>query len=112
MEVKRELVKQRKKYRARRIIQEMQKVKNKHAGCQALHCEKEKATTSDRQKRKEELERYSRNMCQDEEMRVKAKSELDEWEERSRRHKDEAGEHQAPRLTMSVIMQKQSFVFK
>ena len=64
MEVKRELVKQRRKYRARRIIQEMQKVKNKHAGCRALYCEKEKATTSDRQKRKEELERYSRSSAE------------------------------------------------
>ena len=45
----RELTKQRRKYRARRIMQEMQKVKNKQAGSQALFCEKEE-TTSDRQK--------------------------------------------------------------
>ena len=37
---KRELAKPRRKYRAIRIIQEMQKVKNKHAGCQALYFEK------------------------------------------------------------------------
>ena len=37
-------------------------------------------------------------------MRMKAKKELGEWKERHRRHKDEAGEHQAPRLTMSVTM--------
>ena len=37
---KRELTKQRRRYTARRIMQEMQKVKNKQAGCQALFCGK------------------------------------------------------------------------
>ena len=41
-EAKREQAKQRRKYRARRIIQEMQEVTNKHAGCQATFCEKER----------------------------------------------------------------------
>ena len=47
---KRELTEQKRRYRARRIIQEMQKVKNKQAGCQALYCDNEGETTSDRQK--------------------------------------------------------------
>ena len=50
---------------------------------------------------KEELERYSRNTYQDEEMRMKARKELDEWEEGSRGS-------QEPRLTMSVIMQSRA----
>ena len=67
-----------------------------------------KRTSSDRQKWKEELERYSREKYQEEEMRIKAKKELDEWEERVRRQKDQDGEHQAPRLTMSVVMQSRA----
>ena len=74
----RELANQRRKYRARRIIQEMQKVKNEQMICHALYCWKEGETTSDKQKWKEELERYSRNKYQDEEMRMKARKELDE----------------------------------
>ena len=72
---KRELTKQR-RYRAKRIIQEVQKVKKKQTACHALYCEKERGPTSDRQKWKEELERYSRNKYQDEEMGIKAKKEL------------------------------------
>ena len=87
-------------------------MKNQQASCEALFFViKEGGTTSDRQKWKEELERYPRNKYQDEEMRTKARKELDEWEERSRRHKHEAGEHQAPRLTMSVIMQSRAASF-
>ena len=41
-------------------------------------------------------------------MRMKAKNELDEWEGRIRRQQDEVGEHQAPRLTMSVVMQRRT----
>ena len=36
----RELTKQRRRYRARRIMQEVQKVKNKQAACHTLYCEK------------------------------------------------------------------------
>ena len=63
------------------------KKKNKNAGCHALDCEKGR-TTSDRQQWKQELERYSREKYQDEEMRMNTKKELDEWEERVRRQKD------------------------
>ena len=89
-------------------MQEMQKVKNKQAGCQALFSEKEGETTSDRQKWKEELERYSRNKYQDEEMRMKARKELDEWKERSRRQRVGTGGSQEPRLSMSLIMQSRA----
>ena len=51
-------------------------MKNKHAGCQALSCEKGGETTSDSQQWKEEVERYSRNKYQDEIMRMKAWKEL------------------------------------
>ena len=47
---KRNLAKQSRRYRARRTIQKLQKVMNKQAGGQALHCDKEGETTSDRQK--------------------------------------------------------------
>ena len=60
---KRELTKQRRRYRARRLMQEMQKVKNKQAGCQ-------------------------RNKYQDDEMRMKARKEIDEWEEGRRRQRE------------------------
>ena len=64
-----ELTKQRRRYRAIKIMQEMQKVKNKKVGCHALFSEeKEGEIISDRQKWKEELERRSRNKYQDEEM--------------------------------------------
>ena len=56
---------------------------------------------------KEELERCSRNKYQDEEMRMKARKELDKWEKR-RRHRGGAGESREPRLTMSVIMQSRA----
>ena len=55
-----------------------QKVKSNHSVFQKLHCGREGETTSDRQKWKEDLERYSRNKHQDDEMRKKAKEELDE----------------------------------
>ena len=57
---------------------------------------------------KEELERCSRNKCQDEEMRMKARKELDKCEKRRRRHRGGAGESREPRLTMSVIMQSRA----
>ena len=74
-----ELTKQRRRYKARRIMQEMQKVKNKPFVCQALYCKEEEGhATTDRQKWKEELGRYLRKKYQDEEMRKKARKELDE----------------------------------
>ena len=100
---KRELTKQR-RYRVRRIIQGMQKVKNNQATCQALYGEKEGENTSDRQKWKEELERYSSNKYQVEEMRMKARKELDEWVERCRRQRERTG----GRLTMSVVKQSRA----
>ena len=84
----RELAKQR-RYRARRIIQEMQRVKNKQPACHALYCERERETTIDRQTWKEELERFSRNKHQDDEMRKKAKKELDDWDERQKMGREE-----------------------
>ena len=77
---KRELTKQRRRYKARRIMQEVQKAKKKQNACHELYCEKG-GETSDRQKWKEELERYSRKRYQDEAMHAKAKKELEEWEE-------------------------------
>ena len=53
---KENLSKQRRKYKARRILQEMQKVKSKQIVCHDLYCEREGETTSDRQKWKEEFE--------------------------------------------------------
>ena len=38
-------------------------------------------------------------------MNAKAKKELEEWEERSRRQRRESGASQKPKLTVSVIMQ-------
>ena len=49
-EAKRNLAKQSRRYRARRTVQVLQKVMNKQAGGQALHCDKEGETTCDRQK--------------------------------------------------------------
>ena len=55
-----------------------------------------------------ELERHSRHKYQDEEMRMKATEELDEWEERSRRQREGTVGSQEPRLTMSAIMQSRA----
>ena len=46
-----------------------------------LLSKKEGETIFDSQKWKEVLERYSKNMYQDEEMRMKARKDVDEWEE-------------------------------
>ena len=105
---KRELTKQRRRYMARRIIQEVQKAKKKQNACRELHCEKEGGKPSDRQKWKEELERYSRKKYLDDEMNAKAEKEFEEWEERSRRQRRYRGESQEPKLTMSVIMQSRA----
>ena len=105
---KRELTKQRRRYKARRIIQEVQKANKKLNACHELHCEKEGGKTSDRQKWKEELERYSRKKYQDDGMNAKAKKELEEWEERSRRQRRDSEGSQEPKLTMSVIMQSRA----
>ena len=83
----RELTKQRRRHRARRIIQEVQKAKKKHNACHELYCDKG-GKTSERQKWKEELERYSRKKYQDEGMNSKAKEELEEWGERGRRQRE------------------------
>ena len=85
-----------------------QKVKSKHIVCHELYCEREGETTSDRQKWKEELERYSSDKYQDGEMRRKAKEELDEWDERGRRWEERIGGRQGPRLTMSVLVQSRA----
>ena len=53
----RELTKQRRKYKVRRILQETQKAKSKQNICNSLFCEKKGESTSDKQKWKEELER-------------------------------------------------------
>ena len=54
------------------------------------------------------LKRYSRGKYQDEKMRGKARKELEEWEEKVRRQKNETEEQRAPRLTMSVVMQSRA----
>ena len=69
--------------------------------------EKEKQRVTGK-KWKEELERYSRNKYEDDEMRKKAKEELDEWDERGRRWEERIGGRQGPRLTMSVLMQRRA----
>ena len=75
-----------------------------------LNCsaKKEGGKKSDRQKWKEEVERYSRKKYQDDGMNAKARKELQEWEESSRRQRSETGESQEPKLTMSVIMQSRA----
>ena len=60
------------------------RAKNKNDACQTLFYENEGGTTRDRQKWKQELERYSRKMYQDKTMRMKEMKELDEWEEESK----------------------------
>ena len=74
--------KQRRKCKARRILQEAQKVKSKQNVCHSVYCEREGEITGDKQRWKEELERYSKKKYQDAEMREKAKEELDEWDEK------------------------------
>ena len=56
----------------------------------------------------EELERYSREKCQHEDMGMKSVKELDEWDERSRWQRHEVRKQKAPRLTMSVLMQSRA----
>ena len=68
----RKLTKQRRRYIARRIMQEMPKVKNKQAACQALDCGKEGETTSDKQNGRRSW-KDSTNKYQDDEMRMKAR---------------------------------------
>ena len=59
-------------------MQDVQKVKNNLFVRPTLYCEEEGAATSDRQKWKKELQGYSRKKYQDEEMKKKARKELDE----------------------------------
>ena len=73
------------------MLQDTQLVKNKQNVCHSLFCEGERGTTSDRLKWKEELERFSRRKYQDDEMKKKAKEELDEWDEKGRRNKGRKG---------------------
>ena len=77
---KRELSKQRRKYKARRILQETQKVKCKQNICHSLYCERQGGTTSNKQQWKEELKRYAKDKYQDDEMKKKTHKELDEWD--------------------------------
>ena len=86
----------------------MQKAKNKNEGCKTLYCENEGETTRDRQKWKEELDRYSRKKCQDERKRMKARKELDDWEESIKRQRERAEGHRAPKLMMSVVMRSRA----
>ena len=48
------------------------------------------------------------NKYRDEEMRMKARKELDEWVERCRRQRERTGGSREPRLTMSVVMQSRA----
>ena len=89
-------------------MQEIQKVKSKQHVCHALYCEREGETTSNRQQGKEELERYSRNKNQDDEMRKKAREELKDWDERARRCEERNRGGQGPTLTMSLLMQSRA----
>ena len=110
---RKELTKQRGKYRGRRRTEEMLKVKREQTGCQAPRCDQKGETTIDRQKWKEELERYSRCKYRGVEMRKKARKDLEECEERSgrhrsRKHRSEGAERREPKLTKSVIMQSRA----
>ena len=73
-----------------------------------------KRTTCDSQKWNEELERYSGGKYQDERMRVKARKELEEWEEKVKRRKIGTGEQRAPRLAkwycgcLTILMEMQN----
>ena len=64
---KRNLAKQRRKYRARRIIQSLQEKQNQNEVCVTLYCENEKRTACDRQKKERGAGKYSRSKYQDEE---------------------------------------------
>ena len=50
MQAKREMKRQRRKYRTRRITQEVQGVKNNQFVCHALQCEEDGLATRDRYK--------------------------------------------------------------
>ena len=45
-------------------------------------------------------------------MRMKARKELEGWDEEGEKQKKGAGEQRAPRLTMLVVMQRPSLFFK
>ena len=49
-----------------------------------------------------------RKKYQDDDMKKKAKEELDEWDEQGRKNKGKKGENQGPKLTMSVLMQSRA----
>ena len=66
-DAEKELGKQRRKYRARRIIQSLQEKQNQNEVCVTLYCENEKRTTCDRQKMERGAVKYSRSKYQDEE---------------------------------------------
>ena len=104
----RNFAKQTRKYKARRIIQSLQKNKNQNEMWNTLYCEKEKKETCDRQKWKEVLERYARDKYQDERMRIKARKELEESDEKVKKQKNGKAEQRAPRMTMSVVMQSRA----
>ena len=89
-------------------MQTLQKPKNKNEGCLSLYFENEGGTTCDWKKWNEELERYSRENYQDERLRMKARKELEECEEKVKQQKKGAGTQRAPRLTMSVVMQSRA----
>ena len=97
---KRELKKQRRRYRAKKN-RARDAEGQEQSNCR--YCEEEGEATSDRQKWKKKMERYSRKKYQDEEMKKKARKELDEWEERC--WKGYVWEGQGPGLTMADLMQ-------
>ena len=85
-------------------------MKNKQTVGHVLCCERERETTIDRQKWREELERYSRNKHQDDAMRKKAKEELDDWDERQKMGREEwrksrtKADYVSPHAEQSIIL--------
>ena len=75
----REMTKRRRNYRARRITQEVQRVKNNQLVGDAQQCEEDGLATRDKQKWKNELERCLRKKYQDDEMKIEKEREKRNW---------------------------------
>ena len=69
------MTKRRRNYRARRITQEVQRVKNNQLVGHAQQCEEDGLATRDKQKWKNELERCLRKKYQDDEMKIEKERE-------------------------------------
>ena len=106
----REMPNRSKKYRARRITQEVQRVKNNQLVGHAQQCEEDGLATRDKPKWKNELERCLRKRCRDDDEK-KARREIDEWEG-SGQENDWEGENQDWQCQFScksILMQITAF---